>query len=165
MAGHAGYGALARPRGNRPPQVIHVACWAHARRKLFEVFQATKSSIAEEALQCIAALYAIDAEISGWTAEQRLAERRVRTRPLLDDLSDWTLTQRRQLSGKSALGTDLQYAPNRWEALALSQRGRVSMTTSPSGWVDISAGTDQPDALSPRAHDHSARHSCRSWRR
>ena len=41
---------------------------AHARRKLFEVFQATKSPIAEEALQRIAALYAIEAEINGQPA-------------------------------------------------------------------------------------------------
>jgi len=126
--GYAGYDALARPRGNRPPQVIHVACWAHARRKLFEVFQATKSSMAEEALQRIAALYVIEAEIGGQTAEQRLAARQARSKPLLDDLQGWMLTQRRQLSGKSALGKALQYALNRWEALArYLDDGRLSI--------------------------------------
>jgi transposase len=116
--GYTGYDALARPRGNRPPQITHVACWAHARRKLFEVFQATKSPIAEEALQRIGALYAIEAEVNGRTAEERLTERQGRSKPLVDDLHEWMLTQRRQVSGKSGLGKALQYALNRWEALA-----------------------------------------------
>lgn len=126
--GYTGYDALTQPRGNQPPQVIHVACWAHARRKLFEVFEATKSPIAEEVLQRIAALYAIEAEINGRSADQRRAERQARSKPLLDDLHDWMLTQRRLLSGKSALGKALQYALNRWEALArYLEDGRLSI--------------------------------------
>jgi hypothetical protein len=86
---------------------------AHARRKLFEVFEATKSPIAEEALRQIAALYAIEAELGGLPAEQRLAVRQARSKPLLDDLHDWLLTQRRRLSGKSTLGKAMQYALHR----------------------------------------------------
>ncbi|MBU8544339.1 MULTISPECIES: IS66 family transposase [Roseomonadaceae] len=126
--GYTGYDALARPRGNQPPQVIHVACWAHARRKLFEVFEATKSPIAEEALKRIAGLYAIEAEINGKPADQRRAERQARSKPLVDDLHDWMLTQRRRLSGKSTLGKAMQYALNRWEALArYLEDGRLSI--------------------------------------
>jgi transposase len=116
--GYTGYGAVTRPRGNRPPQIAHVACMAHARRKLFEVFEATKSPIAEEALRRIAALYAVEAEIDGKPAVQRLAARRARSKPLLEDLHEWMLTQRRRLSGKSTLGKAMQYALNRWDALA-----------------------------------------------
>jgi transposase len=126
--GYTGYDALARPRGNKPPQVIHVACWAHARRKLFEVFEATKSPIAEEALQRIAALYAIEAEINGQTAQQRHAVRQARSKPLLQELHDWMLAQRRRLSAKSTLGKAMQYALNRWEALArYLEDGRLSI--------------------------------------
>jgi len=126
--GYTGYDALARPRGNQPPQVIHVDCWAHARRKLFEVFEATKSPIAEEALQRIVALYAIEAEINGKPADQRRAERQARSKPLVDDLHDWMLTQRRRLPGKSTLGKAMQYALNRWEALArYLEDGRLSI--------------------------------------
>lgn len=92
------------------------------------MFEATKSPIAEEALQRIAALYAIEAEINGRSADQRRAERQARSKPLLDDLHDWMLTQRRLLSGKSALGKALQYALNRWEALArYLEDGRLSI--------------------------------------
>ena len=97
-------------------------------RKLFEVFEATKSPIAEEALQRIAALYAIEAEINGKPADQRRTERQARSKPLVDDLHDWMLTQRRRLSGKSTLGKAMQYALNRWEALArYLEDGRLSI--------------------------------------
>jgi transposase len=104
---------------------------AHARRKLFEVFQATKSPIAEEALQRIAALYAIEAEINGQPAPQRLTERQARSKPLLDVLHGWIQAQRRRLPGKSALGRVMQYALNRWDALAhYLEDGRLSINNN-----------------------------------
>ena len=51
----AGYAALCRPKGNKPPRITHVACIAHARRKFFEVFETTKSPIAEQAMRQIQA--------------------------------------------------------------------------------------------------------------
>lgn len=54
---YAGYGALYRSSGQTPPRVTHVACFAHARRKFFEVWEAKKSPIAEEAVRRIARLY------------------------------------------------------------------------------------------------------------
>jgi hypothetical protein len=103
---------------------------AHVRRKLFEVFEATRSPIAEEALQRIAALYAIEVEINGKPATLRLTERQARSKPLLDGLHDWLLTQRRRLSSKSILGKAMQYALNRWEALArYLEDGRLSIDT------------------------------------
>ena len=126
--GYTGYDALTQPRGNHLPQVKHVACMAHARRKLFEVFEATKSPIAEAALQRIAVLYAIEAEINGMSAEHRLDVRQARSKPLLDSLHEWLSAQRRGLSGKSALGKAMQYALNRWEAIArYLEDGRLSI--------------------------------------
>jgi hypothetical protein len=126
--GYTGYDALTQPRGNRPAQIRHVACMAHVRRKLFEVFEATKSDLAEEALRRIAALYAIEAEINGMSAEQRRAVRLARSKPVLDDLHDWLLAQRRRLSGKSTLGKAMQYALNRWDALVrYLEDGRLSI--------------------------------------
>jgi transposase len=126
--GYTGYDTLTRPRGNQPPQILHVACMAHARRKLFEVWEATKSPIAEEALQRMAALYAIEAETNGQPAPQRLTARQTRSKPLLDALHGWMQAQRRRLSGKSALGKAMQYALNRWDALArYLEDGRLSI--------------------------------------
>ena len=68
----SGYEALARstesarrPIGRGPPQLIHAACWAHARRKFYDVFEATKSPLTGEALKRIGELYAIEAAIAG----------------------------------------------------------------------------------------------------
>jgi transposase len=134
--GYTGYNTLTCPQGGRPSQILHVACMAHARRKLFEVFQATKSPIAEEALQRIAALYAIEAEINGQPAPQRLTERQARSKPLLDVLHGWIQAQRRRLPGKSALGRVMQYALNRWDALAhYLEDGRLSIDNNLSEWL------------------------------
>ena len=130
----AGYDALYRAAPGQIARIQHAACWAklpqgsaceargmaaegHARRKLFEVHEATKSPIAEEALQRIQALYQIEAEITGNPAADRHAERQARSKPLLDDLNAWMQVQRRRASSKTALGKALQYALSRWEAL------------------------------------------------
>jgi transposase len=115
--GYAGYNALWRPQQGQPAMVQHVACWAHARRYLFDEFERTKSPIAEEALQRIQALYRIEAEINGLPPERRRTERQARSAPLLVALHDWMEAQRRRLSSKSDLGKALQYALGRWDAL------------------------------------------------
>jgi transposase len=124
---YAGYDALTAKAG-RPPRITHVACMAHARRRLFEVHEATKSPIAEEGLRRIGELYAIEAAINGQSPEQRRAARQAQSKPLLEALHDWMLQQRRRLSGKSTLGKALQYALNRWDALVrYVEDGRLSI--------------------------------------
>lgn len=114
---YGGYDALYRPNGSQPSLIIPVACWAHARRKLFEVFEATKSPIAEEGLRRIQELYAIEADINGMAVAQRLAVRQARSVPLLAELREWFEGRRRRVSSKTALGRALQYALSRWDAL------------------------------------------------
>ena len=124
---YAGYDALTAKAG-KSQRIIHVACWAHARRRLFEVHEATKSPIAEAGLRRIGELYAIEAAINGQPPEQRRAARQAHSKPLLEALHDWMLQQRRRLSGKSTLGKALQYALNRWDALVrYVEDGRLSI--------------------------------------
>ena len=124
----SGYDALYRPEAGQPARIQHAACWAHARRKLFEVHEATGSPIAAEALCRIQALYRIEAEITGKAAVDRQAERHVRSKPLLDDLKAWMEVQRRRASGKTALGKALQYSLGRWEALTrYADDGRLAI--------------------------------------
>jgi transposase len=124
----AGYEALYRPQGNKPPRITHVACMAHARRKLFEVFEKTGSPIAEEGLRRIQDLYAIEADIKGKPADLRRTVRQTRSQPLLDAFNAWALAQRRQLSGKAPLGKALQYSLSRWDALTrYVEDGRLSI--------------------------------------
>lgn len=124
----AGYDALYRPEGNKPPRITHVACIAHARRKFFEVFETTKSPIAEQALRQIQALYAIEAGINGKPIDQRLAIRQQQSKPLLETFHKWAMTQRRRLSGKTPLGKAFQYSLSRWDALTrYTEDGRLSI--------------------------------------
>ena len=74
----AGYDALYRTLPGQPACIQHAACWAHARRKLFEVHEATKSPIAAEALRRIQALYQVEAEITGKPTHERHAVRQAR---------------------------------------------------------------------------------------
>jgi transposase len=123
-----GYDALYRTVGNKPPRITHVACLAHARRKFFEVFESSKSPIAEEALRRIQEFYAIEAEILGKSIDQRRAERQARSKPALDAFHVWAVAQRRRLSGKAPLGKAFQYSLNRWDALTrYIEDGRLSI--------------------------------------
>jgi hypothetical protein len=125
---YAGYGVLYQSSDQAPPKVTHVACFAHARRKFFEVWEATKSPIAEEAVRRIAALYDIEGEIVGKTAEIRLAVRQERSRPLLEALHAWAIEQRHRVSGKTGLGKAFAYAFSRWDALVcFASDGRLSI--------------------------------------
>ena len=128
--GYAGYEALTRSKAppGQGPQIMQAACWAHARRKLYDVHQKTKSPIAAEGLRRIGALYDIEREINGLPHGQRQAVRAERTVPLLTDLRIWFETERRRLSGKTELAQALQYALSRWDALArFAADGRLAI--------------------------------------
>src|SRR5437016_12398456 len=77
--GYAGFERLT-DRGN----IVLAACWAHTRRKFFDVHEATGSPIAAEALRRIADLYAIEKSIRGRTAEERRIGRNTQSRPLIE---------------------------------------------------------------------------------
>ena len=133
---YSGYEALARqvgPPGVNAPRVMHAACWAHARRKLFDEYERTKSPIAEQALRRIQDLYDIEAEITGMPAEERQKIRREQALPILTDLKSWMTEQRRRLSSKTGLAKAIQYALTRWDALCLySEDGRLGIDNNPA---------------------------------
>src|SRR3954452_5992875 len=59
-----GYSGFKRLLADRPPGEIRLAfCWAHCRRRFYEIHQATGSPLAEEALRRIGELYKVEAEI------------------------------------------------------------------------------------------------------
>ncbi|KUT58766.1 IS66 family transposase [Escherichia coli] len=98
-------------------RITEAACWAHARRKIHDVHVRTPSALTEEALKRIGELYAIEAEIRGMTAEQRLAERQLKTKPLLKSLESWLREKMKTLSRHSELAKAFAYALNQWPAL------------------------------------------------
>lgn len=98
-------------------RILEAACWAHARRKYYDVYVMDRSAIAAEALERIGELYAIEREIRGQRPDVRARERRTRALPLLTNLRDWLSTTQRMLSAKSPLAMAIQYTVSRWDAL------------------------------------------------
>jgi transposase len=97
--------------------VTEVGCLAHARRKFFDLHAANQSQIAQSALEQLARIYEIEREVKELGAEQRLAVRRERTKPLLDALHEWMTLQRRKVPDGSATAKALDYSLKRWAAL------------------------------------------------
>jgi hypothetical protein len=94
-----------------------VACWAHARRNIYEVYESTASPPAKEALERIADLFAIEARINGRSPAERLAVRQQEAVPLLTELKSFLDKVLTEISGKSTLAKAIRYALARWTAL------------------------------------------------
>jgi transposase len=98
-------------------RIQEAACWAHARRKFFDLHEAHASPITTEALERIGALYAIESEIRGRSPDERRREREARSRPLLTSLQNWLKASLTRLSRKSETAVAINYALGRWTAL------------------------------------------------
>ncbi len=98
-------------------RIEQAACWAHVRRKFFDLQQAHASPVAGEALERIAALYGIEKEIRGRPAEERQLVRNTRAKPLLESLRQWFEATLLRLSRKSDTTAAIRYALSRWDAL------------------------------------------------
>jgi hypothetical protein len=115
---YAGFDKLYEPDPTTgQARLLPVACWAHARREIFDEHARTKSPLALQALEKIGALFAIEREINGQSAEIRRAVRQSQSVPLLADLKAHLETSLNRISGKSDLAKAIRYSLNRWEAL------------------------------------------------
>jgi transposase len=98
-------------------RIQEAACWAHVRRKFYDLQMAHKSPVAVEALERIGALYAVESDINGRSPEERREVRNTRSRPLLESLKQWLEETLVKLSKKSDTAIAVRYALGRWEAL------------------------------------------------
>jgi transposase len=127
--GYAGFGGLVTGKTDDAPQLAF--CWAHVRRKFYDIHVATKSPLAEEALRRIAELYTIEAEIRGLHAEHRRSVRQQRSRSLVEAMRAWLTEQLRRISGRSTLAQAMRYALNHWNGLILYlDDGRLELDTN-----------------------------------
>jgi transposase len=123
--GYAGFGRL-----TGSGDIRLAGCWTHARRKFYEVQQATGSPIATEALRRIAELYAIEAGIRGQTATVRQAVRDARSRPLIAAMKLWLEAQLTHIPPRSGLADAIRYALTRWSSLCcFIDDGRIELDT------------------------------------
>jgi hypothetical protein len=98
-------------------RIQEAACWAHVRRKFYDLQQAHASPTATEALERIGALYAIEKEIRGRPPEERREIRQARAKPLLASLRRWFEMTLPKLSRKSDTTVAIRYGLSRWDAL------------------------------------------------
>ena len=104
------------------------ACWAHARRKFYEVHEATGSPVAAEALRRIAELYVIETAIRGQAAGARCAARRIRSLPLVMAMKAWLEAELHRIPPRGALAEAIRYALTRWTALCcFLDDGRIAL--------------------------------------
>jgi transposase len=113
---YAGFNRLYEA-SRKPGPIIEAACWAHARRKLFELVRLNKAPIAAEAVKRIDELFAIEREINGLPAEARQAVRSERSRPIMVRLETWLREERKKLSSGSNTAKAIDYSLKRWTAL------------------------------------------------
>lgn len=98
-------------------KIKEAACWAHVRRKFYDIHVSLASPIAREALERIGRLYEIEDEIRGRPPDERQAVRQARAGPELKSLHEWLHKTATTLSKKSEFAKAIRYALSNWVAL------------------------------------------------
>ena len=136
-----GYNRLYLPE-RKPGPILEALCWSHARRKFFELADIAAnarrgknappiSPIALEAVKRIDALFDIEREINGLTAEERLRARRKESAALVAGLEDWMRAERAKLSRHAAVAKAIDYMLTRWGAFTrFLHDGRICLTNN-----------------------------------
>jgi transposase len=123
-----------------PGPITEAACWSHARRKFFVLADVTAKArgelsaiapIAFEAVKRIDAIFAIEREINGHSAGERLLVRRTAVVPLVADLEAWMRAERTKLSRHAEVAKAMDYMLKRWAAFTrFLEDGRICLTNN-----------------------------------
>jgi transposase len=129
---YAGFNRLYDPDPETgQPLLMEVSCWAHARRKIYDVFEATQSPVALDLLERIGKLFDIERAINGKPPDERKSLRLAQSVPLLDELKQAFEAALNKISGKSILAQAIRYAHGRWPSLTrYTTDGRLEMTNN-----------------------------------
>jgi len=127
---YAGFNRLYEAARKGGP-IVEAMCWAHARRKFFDLARINKAPIAIEAVERIDALFAIEREINGKAPQERRRVRNEHSRPLVIALEAWLREQRRKLSASNQVAKAIAYSLNRWSGLIrFLDDGRLCMSNN-----------------------------------
>lgn len=141
---YGGYGELYR-EGRTPAPILEAGCFAHARRKFFELADVESAAhrksrgqrssmiypIALEAVQRLDALFDIERTINGKTPAERLAARQDLSAPLMIELHTWLTSQVGKLSRSHDLTKACLYMLKRWDAFSrFLDDGRICLTNN-----------------------------------
>jgi transposase len=127
---YAGFNRL-YDANRKPGPIIEAACWAHGRRKFFDLARLNQAPIAAAAVERIDAVFAIEREINGATPQERVRIRHERSQPLIIELHTWLREQRARISKHSETGKAIDYILKRWAAFTrFLDDGRLCMTNN-----------------------------------
>jgi len=111
---------------------IELGCFAHARRKFFDLLQANNSPMVWEALQRNGKLYAIEAEAKEFDIETRRQLRQEQSQPVLEALHAWLLNTRTHTANGGASAKAMDYTLKRWTALVrYAETGHLPIDNNP----------------------------------
>jgi transposase len=127
---YAGYNALYEA-GRKPGPITEAACWAHSRRKLFELAELARAPLAIEAVRRIDAIFDAERPINGLPAAERLAARQKHVTPLVTALETWMRESRGKLSRHNPVAKAMDYMLTRWKTFArFLSDGRICLTNN-----------------------------------
>ena len=127
-----GYSAYKKLAAEAPGEAVTLAfCWSRLRRRLYDHAKSGNAPIASEALERIAALYAIEKTIRGASAEERRRVRQERSKPLVAAIKTWLERQLARVSAKATIAEDIRYGLNHWDGLVrFLDDGRIELDTN-----------------------------------
>jgi transposase len=127
---YAGYNALYEA-GRIPGPITEAACWAHSRRKLFELAEMVRAPLAIEAVRRIDTIFDAERAINGLPPDKRLAVRQQHIAPLVVELETWMRESRAKLSRHNPVAKAMDYMLTRWETFTrFLSDGRICLTNN-----------------------------------
>jgi hypothetical protein len=127
-----GYEAYKSIAAKTPGDAITLAfCWTHLRRRFYDIAKGGDAPIASEALERIAALYAIEKTIRGMSADDRRRLRQEKSKSQVTSLKSWFEHQLTRVSTKATIANEIRYGLNHWDGLTrFLDDGRIELDTN-----------------------------------
>jgi len=127
---YAGLGDLYHP-AREPGPITEAGCWAHGRRKLFELTEVAKAPLAADAVRRIDGIFAVERTINGLPPEQRLAMRQQHVASLVTEFETWMRAARSKLSRHNEVAKAMDYLLRRWDTFVrFLHDGRICLTNN-----------------------------------
>ena len=130
LQAYAGFNDLYHP-GRKPGPVTEAGCWAHGRRKLFDLAKVARAPLAAEAVRRIDAIFDVERSIHGLPAEQRLTLRQTHVAPLAAELETWMRAARGKMSRHAEVAKAMDYMLKRWDTFSrILGDGRICLSNN-----------------------------------
>jgi hypothetical protein len=127
---YAGFNGL-HDAARQPGPVTEAGCWAHGRRKLFELAELGEAPIAVEAVRRVDAIFSLERDINALQPAQRRAVRRDHAAPLVSDLEGWMCAARARLSPHAEVAKAMDYMLKRWGTFSrFLDDGRICLSNN-----------------------------------